>query len=131
RPWHADRARVLRNARRLLLPPKPAAFLFFSLVSFLIPPSFTSTTQLMPPDSQSASGIAMISALAKAGGGLGSMTGDLPGLKSTGALFVGMLRSESAQASLVEQFDLKHVYGVQLMQDARARLDQRTVISED
>ena len=131
RTWQAERCLVLWNARRLMITATAAAVLFFSLVSFLIPPSFTSTTQLMPPDSQSASGIAMISALAKAGGGLGSMTGDLLGLKSTGALFVGMLRSESAQASLVEQFDLKHVYGVQLLQDARARLDQRTVISED
>ena len=73
----------------------------------------------------------MITALAKAGGGLGSMTGDLLGLKSTGALFVGMLRSETSQAKLVQQFDLKNVYSVKLIQDARATLDERTMISED
>ncbi|MBZ5679977.1 MAG: lipopolysaccharide biosynthesis protein [Acidobacteriia bacterium] len=122
---------MLWNSRRALVRTTVAGFLISTLVAFLIPASYTSTAQLMPPDTQSSSGIAMITALAKAGGGLGSMTGDLLGLKSTGALFVGMLRSETSQAKLVQQFDLKNVYSVKLIQDARATLDERTMISED
>jgi uncharacterized protein involved in exopolysaccharide biosynthesis len=59
------------------------------------------------------------------------MAADLFGLNSTGALFIGILRSDAAQSRLVEQFALKNIYGARLDQDARAALDQRTVISED
>lgn len=131
RAWQTERLLALWKSRRTVVRTTVAAFLFSGLVGFLIPVSYTSTTQLMPPDSQSSSGMAMVAALARAGSGMGSLTGDLLGLKSTGALFVGMLRSESSQASLVQQFDLKNVYGVKLTQDARAQLDERTLISED
>jgi uncharacterized protein involved in exopolysaccharide biosynthesis len=125
-----ERLRTLWNSRRIVALTTLAAFLLSCLVSILIPASYTATTQLMPPDSGSSSGIAMVAALAK-GGGAGALAGDVLGLKSTGSLFVGMLRSESSQLTLVERFDLKKVYGVKLTQDARTQLDERTVISED
>jgi hypothetical protein len=124
--------RVLWDHRQLLVRATAIGLLFSGLLTFTIPKSYTSTAQLMPPDSQSNSGIAMMAALAaKGAGGLGSMAADLLGLNSTGALFVGILRSDAAQSRLVEQFDLKKVYGVRLEQDAREALDERTVISED
>ena len=131
RAEQTERLRMLWNARRVIAVTTLSAFLLSCFFSILIPASYTATTQLMPPDSESSSGIAMVSALAKAGGGPGSLAGDVLGLKSTGSLFVGMLRSESSQLSLAERFDLKKVYGVTLTQDARAQLDERTVISED
>jgi len=131
RSWQAEKLRLLWNTRRALGRTTAAGFLISTLVAFLIPVSYTSTTQLMPPDGQSSSGMAMITALAKAGGGMGPVAGDLLGLKSNGALFVGMLRSESSQVKLVQQFDLKDVYGVKLTQDARVQLDERTLIAED
>lgn len=122
---------MLWNSRRALLRGTVAGVLLSSAVAVLIPASYTSTAELMPPDTQSSSGLAMITALARGGGGMGALTGDLLGLKSTGSLFVGILRSESSQTALVQRFDLQTVYGVKLMQDARARLDQRTLIAED
>jgi capsule polysaccharide export protein KpsE/RkpR len=68
---------------------------------------------------------------AKGGGGLAGVAGDLLGLKSSGALFIGVLRSETSQDRLVEQFDLRKVYGARLAIDARMRLDENTSISED
>ncbi len=59
------------------------------------------------------------------------MAGDLLGIKSSGALFVGMLRSETSEDRLVEKFDLRKVYGSRLSTDARRRLDENTSISED
>jgi uncharacterized protein involved in exopolysaccharide biosynthesis len=131
RAWQAEKLRLLWQGRRPLAAAALAGFLLSTVIALLIPSSYTATAELMPPDSESSAGLAMISALAKAGGGLGSIGGDLLGLKSSGSLFVGMLRSESAQISLVEQFDLKNVYRVKLIHDARAHLDQRTLISED
>jgi len=102
------------------------------LIAFLIPKSYTSTAQLMPPDSQSTNGLAMMAAMAaKAGPGLGSVAGDLLGLKSSGALFMGVLRSETAQDHIIRQFELQKVYGIRLLSDARKKLDENTAISED
>ncbi len=51
----------------------------------------------MPPDSQSGSGIAMLAALSAKDGGLGAVAVDLLGLKSSGALFIVVLRSQTSQ----------------------------------
>jgi capsule polysaccharide export protein KpsE/RkpR len=132
REWQADRLRLLWAYRRFFLRAIAIAIAASTLVAFLIPKSYTSTAQLMPPDTQSTSGLAMIAAMAsKVGGGLGSVAGDLLGMKSSGAVFVGVLRSQTAQDRLVQQFDLRKVYGKRLVVDARTKLDENTGISED
>jgi uncharacterized protein involved in exopolysaccharide biosynthesis len=132
RERQAELLRLLWNRRSFFFRVSAAALLVSTLVAFLIPKSFTSTAQLMPPDSQSASGLALVASLAaKSGGGLGSVAGDLLGLKSSGALFVGVLRSETAQDRLIDRFNLQKVYGIRLVVDARKKLDENTSISED
>src|SRR5258708_8809410 len=68
---------------------------------------------------------------AKGGGGWAGVAGDSLGLKSSGALFIGVRRSQTSQDRLIEQFDLRKVYGARLVVDARMRLDENTSISED
>src|SRR5947207_4504865 len=132
RELQAEQLRLLWGRRWFFSRAVAVGLLVSTLVAFLIPKSYTSTTQLMPPDPQSPSGIAMMAAMAaKAGGGLAGMAGDLLGLKSSGALFIGVLRSETSQDRLIQQFDLKKVYGRRLVVDARMRLDQNISISED
>jgi uncharacterized protein involved in exopolysaccharide biosynthesis len=76
--------------------------------------------------------MAMMAAMAaKGGGGLGTVAGDLLGVKSSGALFIGVLRSQTSQDRLIQQFDLRKVYGARLVIDARTKLDGNTSISED
>src|SRR5437867_4964623 len=132
REWQAERLRLLWKRRRFFLRAGTLGLIASTVVAFLIPKSYTSTTQLMPPDTQSSSGIAMMAAMAaKVGGGLGSMAGDLLGVKSSGALFIGVLRSQTSQERLIQQFDLRKVYGKRLVVDARTKLDENTSISED
>ena len=131
REWQAEQLRLVWKQRRFFFRACAAGLLVSTLAAFLIPKSYTSTAQLMPPDSQSASGMAMMAALAGKVGGLGAVAGDLLGLKSSGALFVGVLRSQTSQDRLVEQFDLRKVYGKKLVVDARMKLDENTSISED
>jgi len=132
RAWQAEQLRLLWDRRQFFLRATAIGLIISILVAFLIPKSYTSTTQLMPPDTQSASGIAMRAAMAaKAGMGLGAAAGDLLGLKSSGALFIGVLRSQTSQDRLIQQFDLRKVYGKRLVMDARAKLDENTSISED
>ena len=73
----------------------------------------------------------MAAMAAKSGAGLAGVTGDLLGLKSSGALFIGVLRSQTSQDRLIQQFDLRKVYGKRLVVDARTKLDESTSISED
>lgn len=132
RERQAKLLRLLWDARRLLFRSAAIGVLASTLIAFLIPKSYTSITQLMPPDTQSSSGLAMMAAMAaKVGGGLGSVAGDLLGVKSSGALFIGVLRSQTAEDRLIQQFDLRKVYGKRLIADARTKLDENTVISED
>ena len=132
REWQAEQLRLLWGRRRFFFRAGAVGLLVSTLVAFLIPKSYMSTTQLMPPDPQSTSGMAMMAAMAaKAGGGLAGVAGDLLGLKSSGALFIGVLRSETSQDRLIQQFDLRRVYGTRLVMDARKRLDESTSISED
>jgi len=129
REWQAEQLRLLWRHRRFFLRAVAVGLLVSTLVAFLIPKSYTSTTQLMPPDPQSTSGMAMMAA--KAGGGLAGVAGDLLGLKSSGALFIGVLRSQTSQDRLIQQFDLRRVYGTRLVVDARMKLDENSSISED
>lgn len=132
RELQAERFRLLWDQRRFLLRASAVGLLASALLAFFIPKSFTSTAELMPPDQQSTSALAMMAGMAaKAGGGVGAMAGDLLGIKSSGALFIGVLRSETAQDRLVEKFDLRKVYGKRLIMDARTKLDENTSISED
>jgi uncharacterized protein involved in exopolysaccharide biosynthesis len=132
RKWQAEHLRLLWTSRRLLLRAIAVGLIASMLTAFLIPKSYTSTTQLMPPDPQSTSGMAMMAALAaKAGGGLGAVAGDMLGLKSSGALFIGVLKSQTSQEHLIEQFDLRKVYRQRLVVDARTDLDENTSIKED
>ena len=120
------------TSRRFLLRTAVYAFLASTLIAFLIPMRYQSVTRLMPPDGQSGSALGMLAAMAGRGGpGLGGIAGDLLGVKSSGALFVGILNSESAQDALIEKFDLKKVYHDSKIEDARKDLAQRTDVSED
>jgi uncharacterized protein involved in exopolysaccharide biosynthesis len=103
------------------------------LVAFLIPSDYESTTQLMPPDGQSSS-LGMLAALGSkvgVGGGALNMGADLLGLKSSGALFVSLLSSDSVRDVLIDRFDLRRVYWTSTYRSARKALSKRTEIQED
>jgi len=77
----------------------------------------------------------MLGALAtKTTGGAGvaaGLAGDLLGMKSSGALFVGILGSQTVQDRLIQEFDLIRLYGDSKIEDARESLTKHTVISEE
>lgn len=122
--------RLVWMERRLLIRFAVIGFIAATLVAFLIPKRYESTAQLMPPDSQSSSSLAVAAELAGSGG-LGMLAGDLLGIQSTGALFEGVLRSRTVGDRIVDRFDLKKVYGKSLQMQAREELAERTTITDD
>lgn len=123
--------RLLWDRRRFLFRVAAYGFLMSFLLAFLIPKLYESSAQLMPPDAQSTSGLAMLASLTSRTGGMGTLATDLLGVKSTSALFVGILRSRTVEDRLIQQFDLKNVYGASRIEDARENLESHTKISED
>jgi uncharacterized protein involved in exopolysaccharide biosynthesis len=103
-----------------------------ALIAFLIPARYESTARLMPPDNTQSGGIAMAAAaLSGSAGSLGGIASDVLGLKSTSDIFVGILSSRTVQDKLIQEFDLRKLYGDRRMEDARRDLAARTGISVD
>jgi uncharacterized protein involved in exopolysaccharide biosynthesis len=128
--------RLLWESRRFLARVTAAGFLLSVALALLIPKRYESVARLMPPDNQSGTGgLAMAAAALSGGGGalggLGGMASELMGLKSNSDLLVGVLGSRTVQNALVEKFDLRKVYRVARIEDARKRLSSLTDISVD
>lgn len=123
--------RLLWERRRFLGRACIAGLLIGTLTAFLLPKRFESRTQLMPPDTRPSTGMAM-AAMAARSGALAGVAGDVLGLKSSGALFIGILTSATLEDRMVERFGLQKVYwGVRIEEDARQKLDENTTIYED
>ncbi|MGB2642828.1 MAG: Wzz/FepE/Etk N-terminal domain-containing protein [Candidatus Acidiferrum sp.] len=125
------RVRIFWDVRKLLFAAVVLGAVASLGLAFLIPSRYEATAQLMPPDGQSSSGMAMLSALTGHAGGIGDFAGDLLGVKNSGALFVGILESRTVEDRLVEQFDLRRLYHTPKMEDARAVLASHSRITED
>jgi uncharacterized protein involved in exopolysaccharide biosynthesis len=126
-------ARLLWDQRAFILQWCVRGLLIATVMAILVPNRYLATTRLMPPESSGGSGMAMISALAGKAGtpGLSSLASDLLGSKNSGALYMEALRSRTVEDKLVNRFDLRRVYWVRYMEQARNDLEENTTISED
>jgi uncharacterized protein involved in exopolysaccharide biosynthesis len=97
--------------------------------ALLLPPKFTSTTSLMPPQNSS-TGSSLMSLLSAASPAVSAGSAML-GVKTPGALFTGILGSRSVQESLVNRFGLIQYYKVKYMEDACKRLAADTSAQEN
>jgi capsule polysaccharide export protein KpsE/RkpR len=125
--------RLLWNNRRLLVRVLFWSALVSSLLSLFIHNRYQAVTQLMPPDNQSGAGMALLSAANRLGN-LGAIAGDLLGMggvKSSGALFVGVLQSRTVRDRLIDKFQLQKTYRTSKIEDTRDELAANTIIGED
>lgn len=126
------RLRLLWTRRKFLFRAAIWGLVIGTVVAFLIPKRFESTTRLMPPDDQSGSGMAMAAVLAgKLSGGLGGLAEGALGLKSSGDLFIGILRSRTVENDLISKFDLRQIYKHKDWGSTQRELSENTSVSED
>ena len=126
--------RLLWAHRGMLYRVSLYALLASTVVAYLIPKRYETIARLMPPDNQSSSGLMMAAAAmtgAGSSGGLGALANDVLGLKSSSDIFVGILGSRTVADKLIQQFDLKKVYGASSMEDLRKALAEHTAVSVD
>lgn len=95
--------------------------------SLCLPNRYTATASILPPQQVPSLAAAMAGQL----GALGPMAAlaqkDL-GLKNPNDIYVGMLRSRTAEDALIGRFDLLRVYRVKRMSDARRKLENNSSI---
>lgn len=122
----ATNIRTIWSERTFLVRISALGLILGCVVAFSIPVRYTATTRLMPPDSEAGSSVAMAAAMSasRGRGGFGEIAGDLLGLKNPSDVLVEILNSRTVQNHIIEQFDLKRVYGVIRMVDARAQLSR-------
>lgn len=122
-------AQMLWRRRRLLARVTVVGALLSLAIAFLIPKEYEATARLMPPDSKAPAGLmALLSAENPIGGELAS---SLLGAKSSGELFVQILKSRTVQDRLVDKYRLRSVYSTQFQDKARQKLADNTNISQD
>jgi capsule polysaccharide export protein KpsE/RkpR len=132
-----DWAWMLWGNRRLIGRCTILGLVIATAVAFLLPKEYESTTRLMPPDSHSRPGLALMSALAgggtssAAGSALGGIASDLLGAHDSSAVFPDMLHSRTVADRIIDRFDLRKVYHTNYWEDARKKLADRSAISQD
>ncbi|WP_372659636.1 Wzz/FepE/Etk N-terminal domain-containing protein, partial [Hydrogenophaga sp.] len=115
---------VVENLRLLVLAPLGVGLLALG-ISFLVPPTFTASTQFLPPQQQQSAAAAMLQSL----GALGGLASAATGLKNPNDQFVSFLQSRTIQDALIERFKLMERYESEFMQDARKELSENARIS--
>jgi len=123
---------LLWDQRSVLLRWSIWGLLLSTALAFLLPTYYSSSARIMPPTQDSTMGLATLTALGRVGGqGLGMMAGSLLGIRSSGALFMGIMHSRVVEDEIIDRFGLRKSYGVRLQEDARKKLEHNTNIVED
>lgn len=113
---------ILAKHKRLILTLPLVAGCFAAGLSLLMPDVFKASSKLLPPQQAQSGAAALLSQLSGQVGGVG-------GLKSPTDLYMGILKSRTIGDRLINQFDLKKVYGTDSQERARSKLEMNTIIS--
>lgn len=115
---------VVDNLRLLVLGPLAVGLAALG-ISFAIPPTFTASTQFLPPQQQQSAAAAMLQSL----GALGGLAGAATGIKNPNDQFVSFMQSRTLQDALIERFKLQERYEAEYLEDTRRELAKNARIS--
>src|ERR1017187_1422994 len=102
-----------------------AGGVIMAITAFLIPPLYTATASIMPPQQPQSTAAALLGQL----GPIAAAAGSSLGLKSPSELYVAILGSRTIADDLIQASDLRRLYDVRTMTDARKALAKRTSFS--
>src|SRR5271157_501750 len=118
---------ILSRRKPLILRATLAAGFLAAMVSLWLPNRYTATANILPPQQSQSLAASMIGQLGPLGPMAAMAQKDL-GLKNPNDLYVGMLRSRTAEDALIRRFDLRRVYRDKKMSDARHDLENASSI---
>jgi len=94
-------------------------------ISFLIPPTYTAVTRILPPTQPQTTTAALANQL----GALAGLVGPAAGLKNPADQYVALIKSRTVFDAMIQRFNLKELYDVRYLDDARRALEKRTVVT--
>ncbi len=116
---------VAENARLLIFGPLLAGLVALG-IAFIIPPTFTATTRILPPQQQQGAAAMLASQL----GALGGLAGAAGlNIKNPADTYVALIKSRTVADKLIDRFDLLNVYDQKYRQEARKELENTTKVS--
>jgi uncharacterized protein involved in exopolysaccharide biosynthesis len=118
---------IVENLKLLILGPLLAGFMALG-ISFLITPTFTAKTTMIPPSQNGGGGTA---ALLGQLGGLGALAGGVAGIKTPTDQYLAYLESNTLRDELIEKFKLRERYKANYQQDARLALKANVKATAD
>lgn len=119
-PLERTIAALKQRARWLLLAPPVTAVLAFGVAS-LLPPVFTATTALMPPQQSQSSAVAALASL----GSVAGLAGQAAGIRNSADQYIALMQSVSVSDRIIRKFGLLEAYSVDMFVDARLALRDR------
>ncbi|MEY4415442.1 MAG: hypothetical protein RIQ53_2735, partial [Pseudomonadota bacterium] len=87
-------------------------------VGFLVPPTFTARTLIMPPQQNQTSAASALGAL----GGLAGLAGGLGGMRSPAEQYISLMGSATVTDKMIDRFKLMAVYDNEYRSDTRKKL---------
>jgi uncharacterized protein involved in exopolysaccharide biosynthesis len=129
--WVAN-ASVLWAHRNNLARTAVVSVLLGLVIALIIPNQYESTARIMPPETAGGS-TALLAAIAGRSefGGLGGLASSLLGARTSGPLFVDLLRSTTVSSDLIDRFQLQQIYHKRYRIDAAKHLARCTTVVED
>ncbi len=86
-----------------------------AVYSLSLPPIYTATAKILPPQASQSSAAAMLSQM----GGMGGSAGAALGMKNPNEMYVAMLKSRTVADNMIQRFGLMDAYKTAAMVDAR------------
>ena len=115
---------VLAKHKKFLLAFPVGVAVITAIIVLLLPNTYTATTKILPPQSQS-SASAMLASL----GGLASLAGGAAGVKNPADLYVSMLKSRTVADNIIKRFDLNAVFEKKFQSQTRKKLESKASIT--
>ena len=116
---------TLRARIKLLVLAPLAAGLLALGITTLIPPTYTATTTLLPPQQTQGGAATALASL----GALAGLAGNATGIASSGDRYVALMQSATVADRLIDQFKLMGVFEAKFRVDARTALAANVRIS--
>jgi len=112
------------NLKLLIFVPLAAGLVALG-IAFLMPPTYTATTRILPPQQQQSSAAALAAQL----GSLAGLVGGAAGIKNPADQYVALLKTRTVYDAIIQRFDLKTLYEQRYLEDTRKLLESQTKVS--
>jgi len=120
-----DGLQLLLQRKKFILSFSFGLALLTLVIVFILRDEFTATAIAMPPSENGSSAAAFLGQL----GGAGGLVGSSLGVKTQGDVMLSMLRTQTVEDRVIQQFDLKARYHQKKISDARKKFQSYSSVS--